>query len=232
MGGSKSDDSGDKAENPNLQKGANSNLTVKEKIEEKIDKYTLFGKVKNAFEQSQTVQDLNISNRDSFMDTETRKLTSRKEYMENRKKEGKPYSEKNLQEVTKQLAEVNRVKDFADRRNENMTVDGELRGQNYKLSTDYTNAINKLGYQSYLDRFSSPDGPGDKSNINSVEQPKVAAQMNNEAPDGTTTGPTQTEMSLADQSLYNKRKGRKETVLTSMTGVEEPVTLSKKTLLG
>ena len=41
------------------------------------------------------------------------------------------------------------------------------------------------------------------------------------------TAPTDAEI-----SLKNKRKGRRKTILTSVTGVEEEPTLSKKTLLG
>ena len=48
----------------------------------------------------------------------------------------------------------------------------------------------------------------------------------------TAKGPTSVEMSEDDILLQNKRKGRKRTVLTSVTGVEGYPTLSKKTLLG
>ena len=48
----------------------------------------------------------------------------------------------------------------------------------------------------------------------------------------TAKGPTSAEMSDDQISLKNKRKGRKNTVLTSVTGVNDYPTLSKKTLLG
>jgi hypothetical protein len=46
------------------------------------------------------------------------------------------------------------------------------------------------------------------------------------------TAPTNAEMTDDEILLKNKRKGRKRTVLTSVTGAEGYPTLSKKTLLG
>ena len=73
----------------------------------------------------------------------------------------------------------------------------------------------------------------------SIEQPKVASQMNApKAATSTTPGPTTTEMvsipeATTDEKLIKtKKKGRRSTILTSPTGLEEDVTLSKKTLLG
>ena len=58
-----------------------------------------------------------------------------------------------------------------------------------------------------------------------VEQPKVEAQMDNTD--------VKSDLINADKiSLDNKRKGRKSTVLTSVTGVDAYPTLNKKTLLG
>ena len=65
----------------------------------------------------------------------------------------------------------------------------------------------------------------------STEQPKVKAQMNN-TNETTTKGPTSVEMTSDEKLSAAKRKGRKTTVLTSITGVEEKATLSKKKLLG
>ena len=59
----------------------------------------------------------------------------------------------------------------------------------------------------------------------SVQQPKVQSQMDN--------SDVKSDLINADKiSLANKRKGRKSTVLTSVTGVDAYPTLSKKTLLG
>ena len=79
-------------------------------------------------------------------------------------------------------------------------------------------------------------------NKKSIEQPKVASQMDNsgvksdlitadkDAP--TTTNATDTKAEADDKLLKNKRKGRKRTVLTSVSGVEGYPTLSRRTLLG
>jgi len=61
----------------------------------------------------------------------------------------------------------------------------------------------------------------------SVVQPKVTSQMNAPKP-STPAGPTTVEAAY-DQT---KRRGRKSTLLTSSTGVSEPVALQLKTLLG
>jgi|21_taG_2_1085346.scaffolds.fasta_scaffold39830_1 hypothetical protein len=59
----------------------------------------------------------------------------------------------------------------------------------------------------------------------SIEQPKVKSQMDNTD--------VKSDLINADKiSLDNKRKGRKSTVLTSVTGVDAYPTLNKKTLLG
>jgi len=69
----------------------------------------------------------------------------------------------------------------------------------------------------------------------SIEQPKVKSQMNNTDVKSdmiTAEAPAITEMSADELALKNKRKGRKKTILTSVTGVDDYPTLSKKTLLG
>ena len=82
---------------------------------------------------------------------------------------------------------------------------------------------------------------GDNNNDNnqvtqkSIEQPKVKSQMNNTDVKSdmiTAKAPDVTEMTADEILLKNKRKGRKSTVLTSVTGVDAYPTLSKKTLLG
>jgi hypothetical protein len=82
---------------------------------------------------------------------------------------------------------------------------------------------------------------GDNNNDNnqvtqkSIEQPKVKSQMNNTDVKSdmiTSEAPAVTEMTADEILLKNKRKGRKKTILTSVTGVDAYPTLSKKTLLG
>ena len=98
----------------------------------------------------------------------------------------------------------------------------------------YNQAAEKRDYNprsTLSNRGNDRDGPSQKS----IEQPKVAAQMDNTEVKSdliTAKGPTSVEMSADDILLQNKRKGRKRTVLTSVTGVEGYPTLSKKTLLG
>ena len=77
----------------------------------------------------------------------------------------------------------------------------------------------------------------DGSNRKSEEQPKVESQMDNteiksDEIDADKTSPTEVEIDQDDILLKNKKKGRKATVLTSVTGVSDYPTLSKKTLLG
>jgi len=62
-----------------------------------------------------------------------------------------------------------------------------------------------------------------KKIIKSVEQPKVKSQMDN--------SDIKSKDIMADK-LANKRKGRRKTIMTSVTGVDEYATLSKKSLLG
>ena len=68
-----------------------------------------------------------------------------------------------------------------------------------------------------------------KKSIKSLEQPKTPSQMDNTGvkSDLITADKTDAEISLA-----NKKKGRKKTILSSVTGDTSDATLGKKTLLG
>lgn len=70
-----------------------------------------------------------------------------------------------------------------------------------------------------------------KVNPKSVEQPKVVSQVDAPKPMGSPAGPTDIEMDQ-DDNLRTKRKGRKNTILTSSQGLGENIELGKKTLLG
>ena len=75
----------------------------------------------------------------------------------------------------------------------------------------------------------------DDNNQKSAEQPKVKSQMSNTDVKSdmiTAKAPAAAEMTADEILLKNKRKGRKSTVLTSVSGVDAYPTLSKKTLLG
>ena len=67
--------------------------------------------------------------------------------------------------------------------------------------------------------------------VKSEEQPKVAAQTNAPVPENTPAGPTTAEMDN-ENSMKAKRRGRKSTILTSVTGVDTDPQLNKKSLLG
>jgi len=67
--------------------------------------------------------------------------------------------------------------------------------------------------------------------VKSEEQPKVAAQMDAPVPENTTAGPTTTEMDNAN-TIAAKRRGRRNTILTSVTGIDAAPQLGKKSLLG
>ena len=70
-----------------------------------------------------------------------------------------------------------------------------------------------------------------------LEQPKVASQMDNTGVkskmiSADQTAPTNVEMTDDEYTVARNKKGRKRTVLTSVTGDTTKPTLSKKTLLG
>ena len=76
-----------------------------------------------------------------------------------------------------------------------------------------------------------------KKSIKSIEQPKVASQMDNtgvksDLITADKTAPTNVEMTDDEYTVARNKKGRKRTVLTSVTGDTTKPTLSKKTLLG
>ena len=71
----------------------------------------------------------------------------------------------------------------------------------------------------------------------SLEQPKVASQMDNtgvksDLITADKTAPTNVEMTDDEYAVSRKKRGRKSTVLTSVTGDTSKPQLSKKTLLG
>ena len=62
-------------------------------------------------------------------------------------------------------------------------------------------------------------------------KPKPIVQVQKEAVKAAPSGPTLAEMQQ-DQKRITGRRGRRATILTSTQGVDEDITLSKKTLLG
>ena len=64
-----------------------------------------------------------------------------------------------------------------------------------------------------------------------IEQPKVISQMDAVKPAGVPAGPTKIEMTDRRRAGINRR-GRSATILTSVTGASDELTLGRKTLLG
>jgi len=76
-----------------------------------------------------------------------------------------------------------------------------------------------------------------ENNQKSIEQPKVASQMDNSDVKSSMimadkTAPTDIEFTQDQSALETKKRGRKRTILTSVTGDTTQATLGKKTLLG
>jgi len=104
-----------------------------------------------------------------------------------------------------------------------------------KTKYGYNERSEKSNYVSRSPLANRNGGDGNnvnQSNIKSEVQPKVASQMDAVKPKIIPDGPTTIEMTNEDQKLTTKRKGRKSTILTSVTGDNTKATLSKKTLLG
>lgn len=76
-----------------------------------------------------------------------------------------------------------------------------------------------------------PKAPEPAPAPKAVEQPKVVSQMDAPQPIDAPAGPTDIEMDQ-EENLRTKRKGRKNTILTSSQGLGENIELGKKTLLG
>ena len=77
----------------------------------------------------------------------------------------------------------------------------------------------------------------EKNILKKVEQPKVKSQMDNsdvksDLINADKISPTTAEIDQDIISLFNKKKERKKTILTSVTGVNEYPTLSNTSLLG
>ncbi len=104
----------------------------------------------------------------------------------------------------------------------------------YLGSSDYQGDVSKKPRS--VDPRTGRDNDND-NNQKSIEQPKVASQMDNSEVKSDLimadkTAPTDVEMT-DDELLLKRKRGRKtKTVLTSVVGDTSKATLSKKTLLG
>ena len=137
--------------------------------------------------------------------------------------------------------------------NRNFFTDKVLGSKNYKGTTkeDFAKMTVSQQEQIYGDymkgrQTGNTDAYGNKlrndsslSNRSrkSKEQPKVASQMDNtgvksDLITADQTAPTNVEMTDDEYTVARNKKGRRRTVLTSVTGDTTKPTLSKKTLLG
>tara|TARA_R100000951_G_scaffold445_1_gene2079 strand:+ start:485 stop:964 length:480 start_codon:yes stop_codon:yes gene_type:complete len=139
---------------------------------------------------------------------------------------------------TKPKSTVSKVVDFVKGGG---VVGAVVRGITQGAKKSKQNAMDYEGQAAGVTAERSPKDPrtglgGDNNNNQkSIEQPKVKSQMNNTDVKSdmiTAKAPAITEMSADEIAIKNKRKGRKKTILTSVTGVNEYPTLSNKTLLG
>ena len=139
------------------------------------------------------------------------------------------------------------VKNIVDRRNLNRRmrfadkkgIDITKMSTEQLLSKDFKKTLDAQGYTRKDARTGGNDG-GD--NQKSIEQPKVASQMDNsdvksDLITADKTAPTTVEMANAeltdDERMLKVKRGKKtKTVLTDLTGLKDQPTLSKKILLG
>jgi len=118
----------------------------------------------------------------------------------------------------------------------------KAKAKDRKINDTYLGSSDYQGDVSKKPRSVDPRTGKDNDNNNqptqkSIEQPKVASQMDNSEVKSDLimadkTAPTDVEMT-DDELLLKRKRGRKtKTVLTSVVGDTSKATLSKKTLLG
>ena len=154
---------------------------------------------------------------------------------------------------TPALALLSGPLEAGSRKNREFFTDKVLGSKNYKGTTkdDFMNLSatqQEDMYQDYMQgrQTGNTDAYGNKirndstlatRSRKSAEQPKTATQMDNTGVKSDMiiadkTAPTSAEMTDDEYSLDTKKRGRKKTIMTSVTGDDTPATLSKKTLLG
>ena len=120
-------------------------------------------------------------------------------------------------------------------------IDIRDKSESWVLSDSFKTALDEKGYDDYNKGLLSGNvGHLNQGGEKSAEQPKVASQMDNtgiksDMITADKTSPTTVELAqLSEEEKQKriKRKGRRSTILTSVTGVDEYPTLGKKTLLG
>ena len=112
-------------------------------------------------------------------------------------------------------------------------TDTDLNSREFVLSSGFKNQLDGLGYS----KKDARTGEGGPEETKSIEQPKVASQMDNsdvksDLITADKTAPTSVEMTQDEINVANKRGKKTKTILTSVVGDKSNATLSKKVLLG
>ena len=112
-------------------------------------------------------------------------------------------------------------------------TDTDLNSREFVLSSGFKNQLDGLGYS----KKDARTGEGGPEETKSIEQPKVASQMDNSEVKSDLimadkTAPTSVEMTQDEINVANKRGKKTKTILTSVVGDKSNATLSKKALLG
>ena len=107
----------------------------------------------------------------------------------------------------------------------------------YLGSPDYQGDVSAKRSYSVDLRTGRDNNNDNDNNQKSIEQPKVASQMDNSGVKSNLimadkTAPTSIEMTQDEINVANKRGKKTKTILTSVVGDKSNATLSKKVLLG
>jgi len=118
----------------------------------------------------------------------------------------------------------------------------KAKAKDRKINDTYLGSSDYQGDVSKKPRSVDPRTGRDNDNNNqptqkSIEQPKVASQMDNtevksDLITADKTAPTEVEMTQDEINVANKRGKKTKTILTSVVGDKSNATLSKKVLLG
>jgi len=171
----------------------------------------------------------------------------RKQYTVN-KKTGKPKKRNIISRILINSPTGTAIGDFADNHNYKRRLKFAEKN-NLNLVSKSKEYLMSPAARTELDKFGYADTLKDKSGINDKTRDRDSANQNRselkigkpDQPDeGEVTTTLPFEPSYGDEenltaeeiALKNKRKGRKRTVLTSVTGDTSKATLGKRTLLG
>jgi hypothetical protein len=131
-----------------------------------------------------------------------------------------------------------RRKEFISKYNTNVPPSERINLTDEQIgSAEGLASLREVGYKTNQDMINqNNDNGGGDNNQKSIEQPKVASQMDNTGVKSNMItadkiAPTNVEMTEDERLISTKRKGRKTTMLTDIEE-EQPAKLSKKVLLG